>query len=156
MGLYDISAYRIRAYLRNSRTRAAREKLRSKSSVLHLKRVAAEIRLFVQGSSQLSQVLMGRLILNDLQATSIRICTAEPLYMGQEVEIVVREPRPIYVRGIVVFSHNFQQGSRVISPTSFKFRVGIRPVFETPQDEKEYSQYCLELMREHLHTESRR
>ena len=147
--MWDVPSYRIRAYLRATKNpTAARKRTRS---VLHCKRVEAEIRIH-DGFGTPSIIIPARVILNDLTATSIKVFCDRPLFPGQMVSITLKAPRAVYLRGEVRYSQNINPSLRVISNTPYHYRLGIVFTFTNLTEQEAISEYSSRVHTEDLNS----
>jgi hypothetical protein len=127
---------------------------------IHLRRVRAEIRLiphhetFAQAESTgtLGELREARVILNDLSPKGIGIYSAEPMVPGNKVRITLEEPRRIVIEGKIVWCQDHKVGSAVLSKNAPNYRVGVKFEFGTPEEEKAFKEFCLDLQKNYLYT----
>jgi hypothetical protein len=127
---------------------------------LHIKRVRAEIRLVphkethaqatTQGEN--GQAIEARVMLNDLSPHGIGIYSKEKMVVGQKVQITLDEPKRITVTGSVVWCQEQRTGGAIISTQAHNYRVGVKFQFASPEEEKTFMDYCIEIEKAHLYS----
>ncbi len=118
--------------------------------VFHIKRVWAEIKINtpIQEQPPISKV---RVVLNDFSPTGVGFFAQHPLMVGQELAFTLEEPCRLYVKGKVIWCQEFDVDSHVLSSSSFSYRMGIRFVFESPEEAKAMKGFCDQLAKDHLY-----
>lgn len=121
------------------------------SRPLHIKRVRAEIRAISQNPGGEAPATEARVILNDFSAKGMGIFASQALMVGQEVAITLQEPKQVYLRGRIVWCQEYDAESHVLSANPFSYRMGIKFVFQSKQEEQAVAKFCDELFRQHLY-----
>jgi len=106
-------------------------------------RVNAEIR-----TEATKEVTASRVFLIDLTPSGVGAFTVSPLDKGELVSIVISQPKHLYVKGEVMWCSPYNFNIKIISPEVFRYRVGIKFRFDSPQEQDTVRNYCDE-----LHTE---
>ena len=116
--------------------------------LFHVRRVGMEIRFMAPGGVPLKQPpLQARLVLNDLSPFGVNFFAQVPFYADQEVEITLREPALISIKGRVVSCVEQGATSKVISQAKFGYRVGIQFTFDSSRTEEVTKSFCESLLR---------
>ena len=121
---------RVRA-IANSKRRE-RERM---SSRLHIRRVAVVVRLNEED-------IPARAVLNDLSPSGIGLFSTQQLTAGQEIQISIKAPKPLQVRGTVISCQEYDSGSHILAEHTYTHRIGVQFVFDSPEQEKEVQAYC--------------
>lgn len=124
-----------------------RERERMRQS-FHVRRVRAEIK--VSQPMVQSTRTDARVILNDFTPQGLGLFSEHAVMPGQEVSITLEEPKRFFVRGRVIWCQEYDANSHVLSQVSFKFRVGIEFVFETPEEQAAVEAYVTELNEKYI------
>ncbi len=114
----------------------------------HVRRVRAEIKVsepMVQSTRSAARV-----VLNDVTPNGLGLFSEHPVMPGQEVAITLEEPKRFYVRGRVTWCQEYECNTHVLSQTSFRYRVGIEFIFETPEEQAAVEAYCIELAEKYI------
>lgn len=120
---------------------------------LHIQRVKAEIKITNPQSGE-NQVSEARAILNDISKRGMGVFSPHPLSVGQEITITIDQPRQIFLRGKVVWCQEFETSRHVLSANPFNYRLGVKFIFNSAQDEEAVAAYCEELNRHHLQAQA--
>lgn len=126
---------------------------------IHLKRVRAEMRLIpnkethaqAATTDEQGETIEARVLLNDLSSTGIGIYAAEPMNPGCKVVITLAEPIQIQITGCVIWCQEQPACGAVITSEAFNFRIGVKFVFGSPEEEKALQDYCAEIQKQHLY-----
>lgn len=141
----------------SQRTRAvanAKKKQRDASSRrLHIKRVKAELRVVVQGNTA-PEVNEVRVVLNDMTERGMGLYSQNPIGVGREVAVTLESPRQIYLRGHVTWCQEFDAESRILAQNPFSYRVGVKFIFQSPEEEEAVKNFFEELISQHLQVEA--
>ena len=92
-----------------------------------------------------------RIILNDLSPGGIGIYSPESMPPGTFVTISLQEPQAFEVSGKVVWCQDGQNGNRILSDQAYPFRVGVKFVFKSEDEEKAFASLCEDLKKNHLY-----
>lgn len=141
--MWEIPKYGLRAYLHARDIERRREQERKLRRLIHFKRVGAEIRVVenvrrlraVSDEDEGHEILSGRVVLNDLNETGLKIYAAQPLTLGTKVSVILSEPRYFYVNARVVWSEELPPNFRVLAQTPLQYRIWVRFEF-TSEDER--------------------
>ncbi len=128
-------------------------------SPLHIHRVEAEIQLAMPANYspppgevvQEEPSIHTRLLLNDMTQTGVGLYSPIPFLPGQEIVIRLQEPRPFFLRGRIVWCREYSLKTNILSADPFNYRVGIRFVFESLEEERMVNSYCDLVKREFIH-----
>jgi hypothetical protein len=71
-----------------------------------------------------------------------------------KVQITLNEPLKIQISGIVVWCQEQPPCGPVITAEAFNFRIGVKFVFATPEEEKAVQDYCTAIQTQHLYRPS--
>jgi c-di-GMP-binding flagellar brake protein YcgR len=93
-----------------------------------------------------------RVLLNDLSTTGIGIYAAQPMNPGEKVVITLEEPIQIKITGCVVWCQEQPACGAVITSEAFNFRIGVKFVFGSPEEEKALQDYCAQIQSQHLYS----
>jgi Tfp pilus assembly protein PilZ len=124
-----------------------RERERQKQS-LHMRRVRAEIKI----SQPMMQAIRteARVILNDFNYTGLGLFTENSFLAGQEVALTLEEPVRFFVRGRVVWCQEYETSAHVVCQTTYRYRVGIEFIFDSPEEQAAVQAYCDELLSKYV------
>ncbi len=114
----------------------------------------AEVSL-VGNEEQESYTWQVRLLLNDITQKGIGLFSGIPLMPGQEIMIRLAEPRPFFLRGRVVWCREYDSLTPIYSTDNsqkYSYRVGIKFIFESLEEERMVKSYCDYLAKELLYT----
>ncbi|OFZ21024.1 MAG: hypothetical protein A2X94_06745 [Bdellovibrionales bacterium GWB1_55_8] len=133
---------RVRA-IANSKKRE-RERLQQQ---FHLRRVSVSLKLEPAASAPPDApaeaiTLLARAVLNDLSPQGIGLFVSQQLTSGEILSLTIHGHKPLEVRGRVVASQEFDNGSHILSQQHFTCRVGIQFIFDSPEKEREVKEYC--------------
>ena len=121
---------RIRA-IQNQRKREQAKARR----VIHIRKVNAEIKVMANPAAPV--IAQAQLVLNDFSPAGLSVFCDRPLLVGDEVAVSVQSPFRTYLRGRIASCQDFPSSSHVIAQTrDFRYRVGIRFVFENEEEAK--------------------
>jgi hypothetical protein len=127
---------------------AARKKARDRvKNSVHFKRVAAEVRLSNDIDTKMGEA---RIVLNDFSPKGVEIFAGRSLAGGQAVDLTLRQPREIFIRGTVVDCHTQIEASHVISEHNFSYRITIKFEFETEEEREQIRLFCESILRQHI------
>ena len=122
---------------------------------LRMKRVLAEIRMkdIQPGQSTLGAqtiTVSARVILNEFTAGGMAIFSSEPITPGQELHVTLDEPKRFFCKARVNFCQEIFNDSKILSAETYNYRVALRFVFDTPEEEAAVREYYEELLREYI------
>lgn len=120
---------------------------------MHIKRVRAEIKVLAS-KDPAAAVTEARVILNDLSAKGMGLFSTAAMMVGQDVAITLDEPRRVYLRGRITWCEEYDAGSHILSSHPFHFRVGVKFVFQTRDEEESVAAFYDEIVRSHLFTDA--
>ncbi len=109
----------------------------------HLKRVQCDLKVGGLGAPQ--ELIEARALLNDLSPVGIGIYTAQGIRPGDEATLTIAQPKPFFVKGLVVWCHELEPSKRIISVNSFPYRIGVRFLFQNDEERETVRKFCLEL-----------
>ena len=92
-------------------------------------------------------VAAARVVLNDLSPRGMGLFCSRSMLVGQEVAVTLDEPRRVYLRGRIIWCQEYDTESHVLSQQSYSFRVGIKFVFQSAQEEEAVKAFCEELVK---------
>lgn len=148
--MWDMPNYRVKTYLRNMRSQQNRERLKSIRQRLHLRRAKALIRIN-DGLATATDTIHARVILNELQATGIRIYSSSQLRPGQEISITIEEPRYFYARALVTWVDDVGHDRKILTQNPLNYRVGLRFITRNQAEERAIAAYVNELQTTLIH-----
>lgn len=105
-----------------------------------VKRVPAEVQV-----DATREVLESRVFLNDLSPTGVGLFINTPLDKGAEVSIVIEQPKHLFVKGEVAWCQPYTLNTRILSEEVYAYRMGIRFIFDSPEEAETLKRYCDEL-----------
>ena len=126
--------------IRGYGSRKPNQKKKTPKKVVPLQRVSAEIMI-----EETKEVFDGRVFLSDLNAAGVACFVHSDIPKGAVVSIVIEQPKHLYVRGEVTWCTPYTLDTKVLSIDRFEYRVGIKFVFETPQEAEEIKNYINEI-----------
>src|SRR5262245_39304051 len=88
-------------------------------------RTGAQLQLAETG-----QVITGRVFLHDVSEASAGIFLTEPVKRGEQVYVVINEPKHLFLRGEVAWCGLYRLNTRVLSTENFQYRATVRLRFE--------------------------
>ena len=147
--MWQGSSQRVRAL--QSEKRRQKERL---ARPIHIKRVRAEIKPRGSSVNQQLPITDGRVILNDISAQGMGLFSTQPQLVGQEVSITLEEPRRIFLRGRIIWCQEHDTETHVISQNAYSYRVGIKFLFESKEEEELIKQFVAELGRDVLYNKA--
>lgn len=103
-------------------------------------RVSAEIKVDSNG-----EINESRVILNDLTPLGVGCFINVPLDKGEMVSIVIEQPKHLFLKGQVEWCKPYTLDTKIISEENFRYRIGIKFVFDTPEEAAEVKKYWEEL-----------
>lgn len=133
----------------NQRVRAAasakkRERDRNQRPI-HLKRVHADLQSIGESTSLPSVASEVRLVLNDLTEAGFTFFSRKRLHAGQEVVLTLKDPRPLELKGKIVWCQEHEADGHVLSPEPFSFRAGLQLAFSSEEERAAFKAFCDEL-----------
>jgi len=96
-------------------------------------------------SESSSQVSESRVFLQDLSPGGVGIFTNLQFPKGDRVSIVIEQPKTLYVRGEVMWCNPYTFDTKVLSADQYKYRAGIRFVYDSPEEEAAVKSFCEDL-----------
>jgi hypothetical protein len=126
---------------------------------LHIHRVEAQIQLAMPADYQPAPgeppkeepAVHARLLLNDMTQKGVGIYSPIPFLPGQEVVIRLHDPRPFFLRGRIIWCREYNMKAAILSADPFTYRIGIRFVFESLEEERMVISYYELIRREFIH-----
>ena len=97
------------------------------------------------------EVHEARIMLNDLSPSGIGIYGPEPIQKGKLVTIFLQHPQAVQVEGRVIWCQRDDYGERIISQERYPYRIGVKFVFKTIEDEALFKTFCEDLQKNHLY-----
>lgn len=88
-----------------------------------------------------SETLESRVFLNDLSPTGIGCFVNTPIDIGQKVAVVLEKPKQIYLNGEIIWCAPYAHDSKVLSAERYNYRVGIKLIFDSPEQAEIVKQY---------------
>jgi len=138
----------------NQRVRAianARKRERDRlMQQFHFRRVEAEIKLLTVGAEN-SPPMPVRVILNDLSPKGMGLFSVQNVISGQEVLITLKEPKALTIKARVIACQEYENESHILSPKSYPYRLGVKFIFDSPEQEQQVKEFCEEIEREYLY-----
>lgn len=124
----------------------------AKGNKIHIKRVRADIKLMsTLGVPGIWEI---RIVLNDLTPLRVELYSPKPIQQGEEVAITLEYPKRIYLRGVVSWCQEHCVDSHIISTVDFSYRIGIRLIFQSQEEETTVKSFYDELMKNVLQLET--
>ena len=117
---------------------------------LHIHRVEAEIQLAVTHGDEPS--VHTRMLLNDMSNKGVGLYSPIAFLPGQEVVIRLQDPRACLLRGRIAWCREFNVSQSVLSINPFNYRMGIRFLFESLEEERLVISICELIKREYTHS----
>lgn len=117
---------------------------------IHFRRVEATLTVTATGA-ETPQSFPVRVILNDLSPKGMGLFVTQALVAEQDVTIQLKDPREITVSGRVVACQEYHNEGHILTPKSYPYRMGIRFLFKTAEEEKAFQDFCNELSVNHLY-----
>ena len=130
---------------RSRSSRKGRGKARIRNS-LHLQRVSAEIRIAPRLGER-AEVFTARLILNDFSPKGVGFFTRSPVGVGSDLALTLEHPKRIYLKAHVVWCQEVESTHAVISDQHHRYRVGVKFLFQSEEEEKAIQEFCDEVLR---------
>lgn len=87
-------------------------------------------------------ILAGRAFLVDLRPDSFSVFCEEALEKGDKLALVLEHPKKLFARGEVVWCTLTPWNPRILTEKRFKYRIYIRLLFDTPEEQIEVRQFC--------------
>lgn len=112
----------------------------SKKIAIPFHRVSAEIQI-----TSTRQTSEARVFLTDLAPEGVGIFLPIPLSKGDMVNLVINQPKHLFVKGKVTSCAPYTLNNKVISTENFSYRIGIQFVFDSPEEKANVKKYCDEL-----------
>lgn len=107
---------------------------------LPFSRVSAEIQI-----ESTKQVLDSRVFLTDLTPSGVGCFVDKALDKGTVVAIVIEQPKHLFVKGEVIWCSPYTLETKIIATEQFRYRVGIKFLFDDAEDQEALKQYCEDL-----------
>ncbi|HAR41911.1 MAG TPA: hypothetical protein DCS07_04660 [Bdellovibrionales bacterium] len=117
---------------------------------LHFRRVEAELKLLTAGQEN-SPSMPVRVILNDLSPKGMGMFVVQNLISGQEILITLKEPKALTIKARVIACQEYENESHILSPKTYPYRMGVRFIFDSPEQEQEIQAFCDEINRDYLY-----
>ena len=92
-----------------------------------------------------SEAIHISLVLNDLSAKGVGLFLSKKIEIGQELQISINEPKPFQARGRVVWCHEHNLNSNIVTENPLKFRAGLLFVFANDEESKKMVEIWEEL-----------
>ena len=131
-------------------TAAKKRELMRRRFPIHIKRAHAQLKI-VSGSTSEAAPLEVRLILNDLSPGGVGIFSVTALTPGQDVVIVLEQPRMKEVKGQVIWCQEHDSSTHVLSKARYTYRCGIKFLYDSAEKQEEMKKYCEEVMNDYIH-----
>jgi len=106
-------------------------------------RVSAEVKIDDTG-----EIINCRVFLTDLSPSGVGLFINEQIEKGTELSMVIEQPKHLYVKGEVVWCTPYTLDTKIISNDVFKFRIGVKFLFDFPEEQEALKKYCEELAEE--------
>lgn len=116
--------------------RSGNNKRRAPRIQISMQRVHAEIQV-----EATKQVVDARVFLNDLSTTGVGLFAHDNLVPGENISVVIEQPRHLYVKGVVVWCSPYTMTTKIITAETFNYRAGIRFIFDTEEERKTIADY---------------
>ncbi len=132
---------------RNAGTGTKKRTDRTRNRIpVQMKRIRGELRLVASPAP--ATVVQVRVILNDLSPRGVGLFSQSALQAGQEIELSFEDPIALKLHGRVVWSHEHQVGSHILSQTPFTHRAGVQFLFKDAEQEATLKRLCEDLIRD--------
>src|SRR4051812_46479694 len=125
----------------NQRLRSMNRKAARSRRPLHIRRTMAQVRVVAKPEAT-PVVTEARILLNDLTPKDVSLFSPQPLGVGHHISLTLEDPKRVYVRGRIVGCQEFDCSSPIVSEHSYSYRVKVVFVFDTPEDEKTFREFC--------------
>lgn len=112
---------------------------------IHIRRVKLSIQI-ANPTPPLPADIPGQAVLNDLSPSGIGLCVAYPMAEGQELTITLEEPQKLALHGKVVWCREHRVGSHVLSDTAYSYKLGVKFVFKSAEEEEQVRKFFQELL----------
>lgn len=107
-------------------------------------RVSAEI--MIESSKAVAD---SRVFLNDLSPTGVGVFTNLAIEKGEAVSLVIEQPRHLFVKGQIMWCAPYTLNTKVLtSQEQFRYRIGIKFVFNDDEERNALKKYCDDLYSE--------
>lgn len=114
-----------------------RRKVKRNYPLQRFVRVNAQVQ--IQGTDI---VINGRALLHDMTPAGVSLFVEDALPRGEKISLVIEYPKHVYVTGEVAWCAICPLDSKVIHVESFRYRIGIKFVFETEKEAKAIGDFC--------------
>jgi hypothetical protein len=126
--------------IRGYGSRKPNQKKKTAKKAVPLQRVSAEIMI-----EETKEVFDGRVFLSDLNTAGVACFVNSELPKGAVISVVIEQPKHLYLRGEVAWCTPYTLDTKVLSIDRFDYRIGIKFIFETPQEAEEIKNYINEI-----------
>jgi hypothetical protein len=127
--------------LKGYNTRKPRQKRKEKRRFIPFNRISAEVRI-----EATKEVFDCRVFLNDLGPTGVGCFVTDRFEKGEAVSITFEKPQRIYLRGVVAWCSPYTLSPKVITKEQFSWRIGIKFLFETPEEAAAVKKFCEDIL----------
>jgi hypothetical protein len=128
--------------IRSSAPRKKVQKRRVQRDPIPFARVKAEIQL--ESSHKVAE---SRVFLTDMSPSGLGCFVNFQIDKGEKVSVVIEQPKHLFVKGEVIWCSPYTLDTKIISSEFFRFRIGVRFTFDTPEEEQALKQFCEDLYR---------
>ncbi len=130
-----------------------KKKKKKQAYPFHLKRATGQLR---NNASSISggKVLVSsaRIMLNDFQSKGVDLFSSVKFPFGEDVSLTMEAPARFFQKAKVVRCEQMIPSSKIVSETAFKYRMTIKFVFDSPEQEKTVQAFVEEIRKKHLST----
>jgi hypothetical protein len=116
---------------------------------IHFKRTLAQLSVS-HGLDAPAEVHEARLILNEINAKGVHVFISRPLSPGQEVSLLVQEPKKFFVTGQVTSCQEIFANNGILTERTFHYRIEMTFIFKTDAEKDEVKNYCEFLAKHYL------
>jgi hypothetical protein len=119
-------------------TRSKKDKKKKQDSLkVPLVRVPAEIQI-----DSTKQVIKSRVFLYDLTPEGVGCFINQAIDKGEKITLVVAHPKALYIKGEIVRCTLFRQSIKILSDDEYQFRLGIKFIYDSPEEKEAIQQFC--------------
>jgi hypothetical protein len=110
---------------------------------VQMRRIRGEARLISALTPQ--EVLQVRIVLNDLSGRGVGFFSQKKLEQGAVLEIDCEAPLATKLKGRVIWCHEHNLNSHVLTSNPFMYRAGLQFIFDSPEEEQKLFKLCDDL-----------
>jgi hypothetical protein len=123
--------------------KGGKQKRKSSRKDLPFLRVPAKLMV-----DKTKEVVECRVFLSDLSADGVGCFSNLSLDKGEVIALVIEQPKNLFVKGEIAWCQPYSLDTKVISTENFKFRMGIKFLFDEPEEKRAIQNYINELYAE--------